>query len=122
VLARIQNYNNPSSVAGKKIHNTNGLWQLAVLNEIDGNSYLLDTVRNKVLCNPPYLIIVEGRNAGVNCQIVIFSHQRIQDVKTGEFYQQGFSIPWAEGCSVSYCEKDICVNFPIPKCSIFGMI
>lgn len=56
------------------------------------------------------------------CQVAIFNHQKISDVKTGEYYQQGYSIPWAEGCSVSYCEADFCVNFALPKSPLFGIL
>ncbi len=72
-------------------------------------------MHNKILKNPPYLIILEGTNQGKKCVFGVFISQKINSTKTENSYEEIYHIPKSDDCLLFYYEEEFCMHFNLPN-------
>jgi len=91
-------------------------WELAMANKNDGEN-LVVAVREKMSKQGPFLIIMEGTNAGKKCYVGVFCSQNMaeipEDIDTG--FDKEYPIPMSDDNFIFYYEDDYRLHFPIPS-------
>ena len=91
-------------------------WQLAIHSNGDSEN-VLELISQKMSKQGPFLIILEGLNAGKRCFVGMFSSQSIPELPAqfDTSYDQSYHIPLADDCFLFYYEEEFGVHFAIPS-------
>ncbi|KAL4475099.1 hypothetical protein ABPG74_001795 [Tetrahymena malaccensis] len=84
-------------------------WVKEATQEMDSQTSLINKIENKILNNPPYIIVIEGVNSGQKCLCGVFSSQAIQKSSV----ENTFNISNGDDCFIFYYSENYQIHFRV---------
>ncbi|KAL4512083.1 hypothetical protein ABPG72_005085 [Tetrahymena utriculariae] len=84
-------------------------WIKEATQEVDSQTSLINKIENKILNNPPYIIVIEGVNTGQKCLCGVFSSQAIQKSSL----ENTFNISNGDDCFLFYYSENYQIHFRV---------
>mmetsp|Transcript_28555 Transcript_28555/g.25496 ORF Transcript_28555/g.25496 Transcript_28555/m.25496 type:complete len:751 (-) Transcript_28555:1254-3506(-) len=113
LLKNIDKYTTNTGLA-KKL--ASGSWEKVATQGMDSDQNMLVQLRQKLANKGPFVVVMQGMNAGKQCYCGVFCSQPMANIPEtiDSSNDQQYSIPMAEDNFIFYYEDGYSLHFPIP--------